>query len=101
MGDNRGKARQPCVRRIVEVPTNRIQALRFEGLQTFDNRIGELLPVQVGFDPLEQEQIVFGAQTLTSEEGIGGKPQRLQHAFANDRNRTTSQRWRRMNVEIV
>ena len=89
------------MRRIVEVPTNRIQALRLEGLQTFDKRIGELLPVQVRLDPLEQEQIVCGAQTLTGEEGVGGKTQRLQHAFANDRDRTTGQRWRGMDVEIV
>src|SRR5262249_26195046 len=101
MRNHCGKAWQPRVRRIVEVPTNRIQALRLEGLQTFDNRIGELLPVQVGFDPLEQEQIVFGAQTLTSKEGVGRKTQRLQHAFANDCNRTTGQRWRGMDVEIV
>src|SRR5712691_53992 len=101
MGDNRGKARYPRVWRIVEVPTNRIQALRFEGLQTFNNGIGELLPVQVGLDSLEQEQIVFGAQTLTGEEGVGGKTQRLQHAFANDRNRTTGQRGRGIDVEIV
>jgi len=73
MGDDARKAWYPRVRSIVEVPTNRIQALRLEGLQTFDNRIGELLPVQVGFDPLEQEQIVFCAQTLTGEESVGGK----------------------------
>src|SRR5437016_11185628 len=101
MGDDRRKTWQPRVRRIVEVPANRIQALRLEGLQTFDNGIGELLPVQVRLDPLEQEQIVFGAQTLIGEEGIGGKTQRLQHAFVNDRNRTTGQRWRGIDVEIV
>src|ERR1043166_5069491 len=101
MGDHCGKAWHPRVRRIVEVSTNCIQELRLEDLQTFDNRIGELLPVQVGFDPLEQEQVVFGAQTLTSEEGVGWKTQRLQHAFADDRNRTTGQRWRGMDVEIV
>src|SRR5262249_33873166 len=101
MGDNRGQARHPRMRRIVEVPTYRIQALRFEGLQTFDNRISELLPVQVGLDSLEQEQVVGGAQTLTGEEGVAGKAQRLQYAFTNARNWTTGQRGRGIDVEIV